>query len=155
MIYYTSLLMHWDGSSVMFPLGSQWGGLATSDPLTQLALILCQLPSQQVTWVSFTQGKWLQKWLYLWVSLLNFGNSQSELSFFDDCLSFPFKIGKTLKHKWKKKKMYNTKIKLCRNKKNIQYLLWKPLLSWPCGQVFTICLLCWNSFSEEAGLFSY
>ena len=94
-LYYTSLLMHRDGSSVMFPLGSG-GCLATSDPLaqmTQLALILCQLPFWQLNCVSFTQGKWLQKWLYLWVSLLNFGNSQSELGFFDDCWSFPLKLG--------------------------------------------------------------
>ena len=52
--------MHRDGSSVMFPLGS-WGvsDLATSDPLTQmtqLALILLQLPSQQLTCTS-TQGE--------------------------------------------------------------------------------------------------
>ena len=59
--------MHRDGSSVMFPLDS-WGvlGLTTSDPLaqmTQLALILLQLPSWQLNCTS-TQDKWPQKWLY-------------------------------------------------------------------------------------------
>ena len=49
-----------NGSSVMFLLGS-WGvsGLATSDPLTQmtqLALMLLQPPSRQLTYAS-TQGK--------------------------------------------------------------------------------------------------
>ena len=52
--------MHRDGSSVIFPLGSQGvSGLATSDPLTQmtqLALILFQLPSRQLTCTS-TQGE--------------------------------------------------------------------------------------------------
>ena len=48
-------------------------GLATSDPLTQMvqfALILRQFPSRQLNCVSSTQDKWLQKWLYPWVSLL-------------------------------------------------------------------------------------
>ena len=53
--------MHRNGSSVMFPLGS-WGvsGLATSDPLTQmtqLALILLQLPSRQLTGTSTQEEK--------------------------------------------------------------------------------------------------
>ena len=94
-IYCTSLLMHRDGSSMMFPLGSGGAGLATSDPLaqmTQLALILRQLPSRQLNFVSFTQDKWLQKWFYFWVSLLNFGNSQSEFDFFDDCWNFLLKL---------------------------------------------------------------
>ena len=59
-IIYISSLMHRDGSSVMFPLGL-WrvSGLATSDLLTrmtQLALILLQLPSRQLTCAS-TQGE--------------------------------------------------------------------------------------------------
>ena len=70
--------MHRDGSSEMFPLGSRERGgweadLATPDPLaqmTQLALILLQLPSWQLTCVSSIQDKWLQKWLSPWVSLL-------------------------------------------------------------------------------------
>ena len=44
------------GSSVMFPFGSQGvSGLATSDPLaqmTQLALILRQLTSRQLNYIS-------------------------------------------------------------------------------------------------------
>ena len=89
--------MHRDGSSVMFPLDSRGvSGLSTSDTLakmTHLPLILRQLPFRQLNCVFFTQGKWLQKWLYLWESLLNFGNSQSELDYFDDCWSFPLKLG--------------------------------------------------------------
>ena len=55
--YHTSSLMHQDGSSAMFPLGSGGGvsGLATSNPLTQmtqLALILLQIPSRQLTCAS-------------------------------------------------------------------------------------------------------
>ena len=53
--------MRQDGSSVMIPLGSRGiSGLVTSDPqaqMTQLALILRQLPSRQVTCVSFTQDQ--------------------------------------------------------------------------------------------------
>ena len=44
---------------MIFPLGSWGGGLATSDPLTQMtlfALILLQLPSRQLTSAS-TQEK--------------------------------------------------------------------------------------------------
>ena len=52
--------MHRDGSSVMFFFGFMGvSGLATSDPLaqmTQLALILLQLPSRQLTCAS-TQGE--------------------------------------------------------------------------------------------------
>ena len=66
-------MMHQDGSSMMFPLGLQGVlGLATSDPLTQmtqLALILLQLPSRQLTCAS-TPDKWPRKWLDPWVSLL-------------------------------------------------------------------------------------
>ena len=60
-LYHTSSLMHQDGSTVMFPLGSQGVlGLAASHPLaqmTQLALILHQLPSGQLNCVSCTQDK--------------------------------------------------------------------------------------------------
>ena len=60
-LYHTSSLMQRDGSSVMSPLGS-WGisGFATSDPLTQmtqLALILLQLPSRQLTCTSTQEKK--------------------------------------------------------------------------------------------------
>ena len=54
-------MMRRDGSSVMFPLGSRGvSDLVTSDPLaqmTKLALILRQLQSRQLTYVSFIQGK--------------------------------------------------------------------------------------------------
>ena len=43
-------------------------GLATSDPLTQmtqLALMLLQLPSRQLTCASTQEKKWQQKWLYI------------------------------------------------------------------------------------------
>ena len=70
---YISSLIHRDGSSVMFLLGSRGvSGLTTSDSLaqmTQLTLILLQLPSQQINCAS-TQDKWPQKWLYPRVSLL-------------------------------------------------------------------------------------
>ena len=38
--------------------------------MTQLALILLQLPSRQLNCVPSTQDKWPQKWLCPWVSLL-------------------------------------------------------------------------------------
>ena len=95
-MYHTSLLMHRDGSSVMFPLDS-WGisGLATSDPLTQmtqLALILLQLPSRQLTCAS-TQGEKndhrkgsiynlqqpIRAKLYWWLLNLSFKNREATL----------------------------------------------------------------------------
>ena len=93
-LYHTSSLIHRDGSSGMFPMGSRGGGgsdLTTSDPLaqmTQLALILLQLPSWQLNCPS-TQDKWPQKWLYHF----KFYNSQSELGSSDDFWIFPLKSG--------------------------------------------------------------
>ena len=97
-IFISYILMHRDGSSVMFPLGS-WGvlGLATSDPLTQmtqLALILLQLPSRQLTCAS-TQGqkkkmttekalyiilqKPIRAKLYWWLLNISFKNREATL----------------------------------------------------------------------------
>ena len=68
-IYHPSSLMHRDGSSVTFPLGS-WGvsGLATSDPLTQItqsALMLLQLPSRQLTGASTQEKMTTEMALYI------------------------------------------------------------------------------------------
>ena len=90
--------MHRDGSSVMFPLGS-WvvSGPAISDPLaqmTQLALILLQLPSWQLKCAS-TQDKWPQKWHYPWVSLLVLQQPiRAKLLWW--LLNLSFKIGRPL-----------------------------------------------------------
>ena len=91
--------MHRDGSSVMFPLGSQGGGsgLAISDPLAQMAqlvLILLQLPSWQLKCAS-TQDKWPQKWHYPLVSLLVLQQPiRAKLLWW--LLNLSFKIGRSL-----------------------------------------------------------
>ena len=90
--------MHRDGLSAMFPLGSRGvSGLATSDAhaqMIQLALILLQLPSRQLTCLS-TQDKWPQKWLYPWISLLILQQPiRARLLWW--LLNFSFKIGRPL-----------------------------------------------------------
>ena len=61
-LYHTSLLMHRDGSSGMFPLGS-WGvsGLATSDPLTQMTQLALILPTTPISAANLRIRKWTKK----------------------------------------------------------------------------------------------
>ena len=91
---------HRDGSSVMFPWGSRGiSGLPTSVPfaqMTQLALIFRQLPSRQLTCVSFTQGKWLQKWFYLCNITFEFWQQPIKAWLLWWLLKFSFKIGRPL-----------------------------------------------------------
>ena len=130
--------MHWDGSSVMFPLGS-WGvsDLATSDSLTQmtqLGLILPQLPSRQLTCAS-TQGEKndlrkgsisaflyiilqqpIRAKLYWWLLNLSFKNREAT-SLYNNSMTFRLSTG------WKSKK---TKREigtwtLQRTKKTVEY----------------------------------
>ena len=60
----------------------------THSQMTQLALILLQLPSRQLNCKS-TQDKWPQKWLYHF----KFCNSQSEPGSSNDYWIFPLKSG--------------------------------------------------------------